>query len=230
MCERDIFKRVVPPARGLIPRRDARRVRRQPHPCSLDVVLGRGLGDERGQYLDEGGRKLGIERSPGLVLHQPDRALMVERLVIGPLGRHRVEVVDDGEDAGTERNLIAPQPLRVAFAVPPFVVAQDQRCDRIWEGHRGDDFCSHLRMNPNLLELFLRERSGLGQDVLGHGELADVVQQRRRPHALNLRLREPDGFRQARRIHLHAPDVHLSRLIFRVDRPRERFNRRQVEI
>ena len=150
--------------------------------------------------------------------------------MIRPFGRHRIEVVDDGENAGAERNLVCLQPLRVALAVPSFVVAQNQRRDRIRERHRGNDFCSDLRMNPDLLELFLRERSRLRQDVLGHGELADVVQQCRRPDALNLRLREADLSRQARRIHLNAPDVHLCRLIFGVDRPRERFDRRQMEI
>ena len=40
----------------------------------------------------------------------------------------------------------------------------------------------------------------------------------------------PSGLREAGRVHLHAPDVHLRRLILRVDGARQRFDRRQVQV
>ena len=85
-------------------------------------------------------------------------------------------------------------------------------------------------MDPDLLELFLRQRTRLRQDVLGHGELADVVQQRRRLDALDFRRRTGRRLRQAGRVDLHAADVHLRGLILGVDRARQRFDRRQVQV
>ena len=64
-------------------------------------------------------------------------------------------------------------------------MAENQRRHRIGERHRRDDLGADLRMDPDLLELFLRERARLREDVLGDGELADVVQQRRRLDALD---------------------------------------------
>ncbi len=125
---------------------------------------------------------------------------------------------------------VARETLRIALAVPSFVVAEDQRRHGIRERHGRDDFRADLRVNADLLELFLRQRPGLGQDVLGHRELPDVVEQRRRLDALNLVGREAGGRRQACRVDLHAPDVRLRRLILRVDRARQRFDGRQVQI
>ena len=75
---------------------------------------------------------------------------------------------------------------RIALAVPPLVVAQDERRDRIRERHRADDLGADLRVNADLLEFFRRQRARLREDVLRHRELADVVQQRRGLHALDL--------------------------------------------
>ena len=85
-------------------------------------------------------------------------------------------------------------------------------------------------MNADLLELLLGERPGLREDVLGHGELADVVQQRRGLDALDLVGRHPERARQARGVDLDAADVALRGLILRVDRQRQRFDGRQVQI
>ena len=87
-----------------------------------------------------------------------------------------------------------------------------------------------LGMDADLLELLLRERTGLRQDVLGHGELADVVQQRRGLDALDFVARHPQRARQARGVDLDAADVALRGVILRVDRQRERFDGRQMEI
>ena len=85
-------------------------------------------------------------------------------------------------------------------------------------------------MDADLLELLLGERAGLRQDVLGHGELADVVQQRRGLDALDFVGRHPQRARQARGVDLDAADVALRGVILRVDRQRERFDRREVQI
>ncbi len=110
------------------------------------------------------------------------------------------------------------------------MMTEDQRRDRIGKRHGRDDFRPHLGMDADLLEFFLRQRAGFRQDVLRDSQLADVVEQRGGLDALNLRLRESHRLREAGRVDLHTPDVHLRRLIFCVDRARERLDRRQVQI
>ncbi len=182
------------------------------------------------QQLDEGLDQCPIERAPRLVLEQVDRALVAERVVVRTLRRHRVVVVDDSEDAGTDRNRFSGQSLRITLAVPSFVVAHDERCHRIWERHAGDDLGAHLRMNPDLLEFFGRERTWLRQDVFGDREFADVVQQGRGADALNVRLRQADRFCQSGGVDLHSQDVRVRHLVFGVDGAGQRFDRRQMQI
>ena len=58
------------------------------------------------------------------------------------------------------------------------MVADDGH-DRVREIHLGQNLRAHRACVFMLLELSRRELAGLVEDVLGHGELADVVQQRR---------------------------------------------------
>jgi hypothetical protein len=120
--------------------------------------------------------------------------------------------------------------LRIALAVPAFVVAQDQRRHRIRERHGADDVGADLRVDANFLELLLRQGTRLRQDVLGHRELADVVQQRRGLDALNFRVGHAEPARDARGIDLDTADMRLRGLIFRVDRERQRFDGGQVQV
>ena len=171
-----------------------------------------------------------IERLARFLAQQADRALVAHRLVIGALGGQRVEVVHDGEDSRAGGNFFALHARRIAFAVPPFVVAQNERRHRVRERHTRNNLRADLRMDPDLLEFLLRQRAGLRENVLGHRQLADVVQERRGFHALNLALGHADGLREAGSKDLHASNVRLAGAILRVDRERERFNRRQMQI
>ena len=164
------------------------------------------------------------------MLEQANGALVRERFVIRAIGRDRVEVIDDRQDPRANRNVFTADALRIALAIPPFVMAQDEGRNRIGERHGGDNLGADLRMNPDLLELLLGERPGLRQDVLRHGELADVVKQRRRLDALDVLFRESDGFREPGRVRLHAADVRLRRLVLGVDRASQRFDRGEVKI
>ena len=78
---------------------------------------------------------------------QANRALVAQCLVVRPLGRDRVVIVDDRQNPRADWNVLAAQSLRIAFSVPALVVTQDQRSDRVGEGHRGDDFRADLRMD-----------------------------------------------------------------------------------
>ena len=85
-------------------------------------------------------------------------------------------------------------------------------------------------MGADLLELLGRQRPRLREDVLGHGQLADVVQQRGRLDALDFVLAHPEAARERGGVELHAADVQLRGLVLRVDRERQRFDRRQVQV
>src|SRR6184192_1616904 len=130
-------------------------------------------------------------------------SLEAHRLVIGALRHERVEVVDDGEDARAERDLVAFQAGRIPLAVPSFVMAEDEGRHRVREGHSTDDLRADLRMDANLLEFFLSERTRLRQDVFGHRELPDVMQQRGGLDALDLVFRHAERARESGGVHLH---------------------------
>ena len=80
------------------------------------------------------------------------------------------------------------------------------------------------------LELRGRQLAGLVQDVLGNGELADVVQQRSRLDAREgAASSEADSRRQRDGPALHPPDMAVRDGIFGVDGMRQRFDGRQVQ-
>ncbi len=67
--------------------------------------------------------------------------------------------------------------------------------------------------------------AGLVQDVLGDGQLAHVVQQRRRPDRLKLALVLDDHrARQPQRLVLHPSRVVVRHLVFGIDGVRQRFD------
>ena len=185
---------------------------------------------QRRQQRDEGLDDRRVEALARLLLEQRDRGVVRHRLVVRPLRHQGVEVVDDRQDAGAERNRFAPEPARIALAVPPLVMAEDQRRDRIRERHRADDVGADLRMGADLLELFRRQRPRLREDVLGHRQLADVVQQRCRLDALDLVVRHAHGPGDGGGIELDAADVRLRGLVLGVDGEGQRFDRRQVQV
>ena len=109
-------------------------------------------------------------------------------------------------------------------------MAEHELAHRAAEGHGPEDLGADTRVNLDALELFGRERLGLREDVLGHGHVADVVEQRRRPHHLHLGIGQAGRFRQHAGVLLNRSDVlgRAPRLGF--DRERERFNRRQLDV
>ena len=105
------------------------------------------------------------------------RGAAADRLVIRADGGQRVEVVDDARTRAPS-GISSPFRPQDSPAVPALVMAQDQRRDRIGKRDRRDDVGADLRDDADLLELLRGERPRLREDVLGHGQLADVVQQR----------------------------------------------------
>ena len=101
------------------------------------------------------------------------------RFAIGPRGRHRVEGVAGGDDARLQRNRLAGQPIGIAAAVPALVRGAHDPPDL---DHEAADLLEHLlaldRVRLDDRPLALVELAGLVDDLLRHGDLADVVQQR----------------------------------------------------
>ena len=204
-------------------RRDARQLARR-------FLAGLRLGRERGIQLDERPDDARIERLPAFLMEQADRGIEAHRLVIRPFRHQGVKIVDHRKDPRAERDLVALEAAGVSLTVPPFVMAQDQRGHRIGKRHAADDFRADLRVDADLLELLLRERTRLGQDVLGHRQLADVVKQRRGFHALDFGLGHAERPGEAGRVDLDAADMALGRLILGVDRQRQRFDGGEMQI
>ncbi len=107
-----------------------------------------------------------------------DRLLVRQLAAVGTIRGERVEAVDDGEDAGADRDVLAGDAVRVPAAVPALVVAAHDRHDGKREIDEREDVRAHVHVFLHLLELGVGEPAGLVEDALGHGELAGVVQQR----------------------------------------------------
>ena len=95
------------------------------------------------------------------------------RSVVG----HRVEGIDQPDDPGTKRNGLAAQPVRVAAPVPALVVMADDRRERAGRRQWLADPLADLGMPAHQVPFLAVERRRLGQDSLGHPDLADVVEQ-----------------------------------------------------
>ena len=68
------------------------------------------------------------------------------------------------------------------------MVAAHNGGDRIGKRHPLQNFRSHDGMHLHFFELFRRQASGLVDDLLGHREFADIVQERSRAQRLDLLL------------------------------------------
>src|ERR1019366_3476057 len=83
----------------------------------------------RGHDGDQRPDELGLELAAALALQLLEDPLVRARRLIRPPGAHDVEGVDDGHDAGSERDLIAPQPVGVPTAVEVLVMMLDDEPD-----------------------------------------------------------------------------------------------------
>ena len=112
------------------------------------------------------------------------RDLGAGRAPVDAVARHRLVSVRNREDARLERNLVATQAKRIAAAVRALVVRADPGRHILHVG-AVDDQRADLRMLLHLRPLVIRELPGLREDRVGHGDLADVVEEPRQAHALD---------------------------------------------
>ena len=156
-----------------------------------------------------------------------------ERLVERPCGavdarrQHRVERVGDVDDAGAERDLLAPQPVGVARAVEALVVVADRRDRVAEESEPVDDAGALVGVALHQRPLLLRQARGLQQDRVRNRELADVVEERRVAEQVELGVREAELAADRQRELLDAARVARGVRVACVDGRREALHRRR---
>ena len=88
------------------------------------------VGLDEALPLDDGREalhELGIELAAGVGRELRDDAVERPSQPIRPVVDHRVERIDEADDARPDRDLLALQPIRIARPVPAFVVVPDDR-------------------------------------------------------------------------------------------------------
>ena len=115
-----------------------------------------------------------------LLLEKFDRRRDGPRLLVGARGQEGIEDVGDRYDSGDAGNGFTVQTVRIAAAVPAFMVSQGDHPRGLHQ--LGRMIADYLRPDHRMLfhdlPFFLRELAGLEQDSIGYPELADVVHRR----------------------------------------------------
>ena len=134
--------------------------------------------------VDAGVREDGVELRPGAAHELLERGVGGQSRAVRARRGHRVERVREADQARLDRDQRAVEPRGVAEPVPPLVVVEHAadrlarfRCAR-------DQPCARCRVRAHLVELGLRERTGLSEQLRREQELADVVQEAAHPHGL----------------------------------------------
>ena len=201
-----------------------------PGPERARLRFGHAFRDQLRHQRDEGADDARVERAAGLVLERGERDRFRHGAAIRAIAREGVVVVDDADDPRAERDVLADQAVGIAGAVPALVVRADQRDDRIRERHVRDDLGADARMRLDAGELLGGERARLREDVLRHGQLADVVQQRRGLDAADLALAHAERLGQASGEPLDAAHVLREGVVLGVDGRGKGLDRRQVQV
>ena len=210
------------PVRPVLPFRFPERVRIVREPAA-------GLDDRR-KALTQDGDQGGIELDPRPGLDQ--RAGLLVRLgpAPGSVGGQGLEGVRHREHPSRQRNLFAFKPVGIPRSVPALVMVADGRQHRVREVDVRQDVRGHRRVGLDLLEFHLGELPRLVQEMVGDGQLPDVVQERRGTHRLELLPRDPHAAGQLERVSLHAARVTLRVRILGVNRQRQGLDGRQVDL
>ena len=103
------------------------------------------------------------------------RDLKLHGALVRAIRRHGIEGVCDRDDARLHRNLIAFQPLRIPSAVYHLMMHVHARQKFAHGGNLRHDLVALLRVLLHDLELFIRERCGLLQNIIVNANLADIV-------------------------------------------------------
>ena len=129
-------------------------------------------------HLDEVVDDDGVELGPLAGFQLGEREVGGAALAVGARRRHGVIGIANGHDARVQRNVLARQAVRVAAAVVPLVVMQNdvqdlpEGLDRLQDARAQDGVHAHDEL------LVLVELAFFEQDLVDDADLADVVQDR----------------------------------------------------
>jgi AcrR family transcriptional regulator len=152
--------------------------------ASADLIGQSGVACD--EHRDEGVDDLGVELCPASRHDEAGRLGLRPCPLVRPLAAQRVVDVGDAHDPSDERDRGALDAERVPGAVPPLVVRLGDLGRHLEHRGRvaGEDAMPHRRVGLHHLVLLDRQRAGLAQHRVGHGDLADVVEAGREPELL----------------------------------------------
>src|SRR3954451_3440775 len=131
--------------------------------------------DDRDRRRRHGGVELEASLRPQLA----DRVIAVAGGAVGTVGGHGAERVSHAHDARGDRDLLARQPVGIPAAVPALVAGPHDVPDVLQRSaHTVQHPLARDRVAAHDVPLLVAQRTGLVDDLLGHADLADVVQQR----------------------------------------------------
>ena len=148
---------------------------------------------------------------------------------VGPLGSEGIEAIDGRKDSRPDWDGFAFQAVRITRAVPFFVVGADNGHHGIRELDAIQYLRAHDRVNFHFLELFRGEAPRLRENVLGHGELANVVEHRGGANGVQMVRVQAKLLGNLDRVDLHSPQMIVSGVILRFDCQGKRFDGAQVK-
>src|SRR5207237_1350242 len=146
------------------------------------------------------------------------------------VGSESIQVVDSRQDTCSYGNFCTLQSHRIAGAIPLLVVGADDGHDRVRKADAFQNLCPDQGVNLHLLELFGSEASGFGDNVLGDGKLANVVQQGGRVQGFQLGAANAQFLGDFDGVDAHTLQVIVRGLVLSFDRERQGFDGTKVEV
>ena len=140
-----------------------------------------------------------------------------------------IQAIHCGEDAGADGNVLAGKALGITGAVPTFMVTAHNGRYWIREGHPLEDLRADNRVHLHLLEFFARQFSWLVNDLLGHSQLAYVMQERRSSQGLDLVCWQVHFIGDFDGVGTHALQMGMCSVVLGFNGKRERLDGAHVE-
>ena len=172
---------------------------------------------------------LRIETLAGLRDQNLHGLIQRQRSTVLPIGGECVQAIDGGQNTRPQRDLLTFETKRIAGAIPFLVVGSHQWHYRIGEVNALQDLRANYRVNLHLLELFRRQLTRLGDDVVGYRQLTDVVQNRGSLKSQLVLFGETQLLCHFPCVYLHPLQMFASGLVLRFNGQRQGLNRAHVQ-
>src|SRR5205823_752563 len=117
---------------------------------------------------------LRVKVGPGQRPNVCPRFLLLPGLAVRTVRSERIPDIDDSKDARRQRNLLAFQTTRVARAVPSLMMAIGNVQSVLEKSDGREKLVAVRGMAFHDAPFVLRERSGLDQNAVRNGYLADI--------------------------------------------------------